>query len=167
MSDINTTIINETFINFLIKAKKSTYANSNIEKSDSSRIGSSDYEYEEILDNKKYTYYDTYFGGVKFIGEEVVYCDTNKPIWGMNYYGITYDDTLGEEAMDNALRPALMKVGEDRNIIPVRGPIKFDNNGYSYTFKITGTIENFDGIEQIYKDNNLIYELHCSGGIIK
>lgn len=133
-------VIDNTFINFLIRAKKSTYANANIEKVSSSRNGSSDYNYEEIIDNKKYTYHDTYFGGVKFIGEEVVYCDKSKPIWGMNYYGITYDDTLGEEAMDNALRPALMKVGEDRNIIPVRGPIKFENNGYIYTFKTTGTI---------------------------
>ena len=160
-------IDDNTFINFLIRAKKSTYANANIEKVSSSRNGSSDYNYEEIIDNKKYTYHDTYFGGVKFIGEEVVYCDKNKPIWGMNYYGITYDDTLGKEIIDNALRPALMKVGEDRDIIPVRGPIKFENNGYIYTFKTTGTIENFDAIEQIYKDNNLIYELHCSGGIIK
>ncbi len=160
-------IIDNTFIDFLIRAKKSTYANSAIEKVVESRVGSSDYNYEEIIDNKKYTYHDTYFGGIKFMGEEVVYCDDNKPIWGMNYYGITYDDALGEEAMDNALRPALMKVGEDRNIIPARGPIKFENNGYIYTFKTNGTIENFDGIEQVYKDNNLIYELHCSGGIIK
>ena len=160
-------VIDNTFINFLIRAKKSTYANANIEKVSSSRNGSSDYNYEEIIDNKKYTYHDTYFGGVKFIGEEVVYCDKNDPIWGMNYYGITYDEALGEEAIDNALRPALMRVGEDRNIIPVRGPIEFENNGYIYTFKTTGTIENFDAIEQIYKDNNLIYELHCSGGIIK
>lgn len=160
-------IIDNTFIDFLIRAKKSTYANSTIEKVAESRVGSSDYNYEEIIDNKKYTYHDTYFGGIKFMGEEVVYCNDNKPIWGMNYYGITYDDTLGEDAMDNALRPALMKVGEDRNIIPVRGPIKFENNGYIYTFKTNGTIENFDGIEQVYKDDNLIYELHCSGGIIK
>ena len=74
---------------------------------------------------------------------------------------------LGEEVMDNALRPALMKVGEDKSVIPVRGIRKFENNGYVYTFKTTGTIENFDGIEQIFKDANLIYELHCSGGIIK
>jgi hypothetical protein len=160
-------IIDNTFVDFLIRAKKSTYANSTIEKVSSSRVGSSDYNYEEIIDNKKYIYHDTYFGGIKFMGEEVVYCDKDKPIWGMNYYGITYDDALGEEAMDNALRPALMKVGEDRNIIPARGPIKFENNGYIYTFETTGTIENFDGIEQIYKDNSLIYELHCSGGIIK
>ena len=167
MSEMIEKIIGDTFIDFLIRAKKSTYANGNIEKVSSSRIGSSDYNYEEIIDNKKYIYHDTYFGGVKFMGEEVVYCDDNNPIWGMNYYGITYDDTLGEEAMDNALRPALIKVDRNTSVNPVRGPIRFENNGYIYTFKTTGTIENFDGIEQIYKDNNLIYELHCSGGIIK
>lgn len=155
------------FEKFLIKAKKSTYANSTIEKVASSRIGSSDYNYEEIIDNKKYIYYDTYFGGTKFMGEEVVYCNDNKPIWGMNYYGVTLDNSLGEEAMDNALRPALMKVGEDTSVIPVRGVAKFENNGYTYIFKQNGTIERFDGIEQIYKNNNLIYELHCSGGIIE
>lgn len=160
-------VIDDTFRDFLIRAKKSTYANSTIEKVKPSRIGSSDYQYEEIVNNKKYTYHDTYFGGTKFMGEEVVYCDSNKPIWGMNYYGVTIDDTLGEEAMDMALRPALMKVGEDKDVIPVRGSSKFINNGYTYTFKVTGTIENFDGIEQIYKEDNLIYELHCSGGIIK
>lgn len=160
------TYFKNTFINFLINAKKSTYANSNIKKVESSRVGSSDYHYEEIIDNKKYIYHDTYFGGTKFMGEEVVYCDDSKPIWGMNYYGVTLDDTLGEEAMDKALRPALMRVGEDEDIIPVRGIAKFENNGYIYTFKTTGTIEKFDGIEQIYKANNLIYELHCSGGMI-
>ena len=159
-------VLNNTFIDFLIRAKKSTYANNTIEKVISSRIGSLDYDYEEIIDNKKYTYHDTYFGGTRFMGEEVVYCDNNKPIWGMNYYGVTFDTTLGEEAIDEALRPALMKVGEEISIIPVRGPVKFDNNGYTYTFRTSGTIENFDGIEQIYKENNLIYELHCSGGII-
>ena len=101
------------------------------------------------------------------MGEEVVYCDSNKPMWGMNYYGVTLEENLGEEAMDNALRPALMKVGEDKNVISTRGPSKFENNGYVYTFRTTGTIDNFDGVEQVYKDNNLIYELHCSGGIIK
>ncbi len=157
----------KTFTKFLIKAKKSTYANSSIEKVEASRLGSSDYNYEEIIDNKRYTYHDTYFGGTKFMGEEVVYCDSNKPVWGMNYYGVTLDGSLGEEAMDNALRPALMKVGEDTSVIPVRGIAKFENNGYTYIFKPSGSIEKFDGVEQIYKDNKLIYELHCSGGIIK
>ena len=49
-------IINNTFIDFLIKAKKSTYANSTIKKARSSRVGSSDYHYEEKIDNKKLIY---------------------------------------------------------------------------------------------------------------
>ena len=101
------------------------------------------------------------------MGEEVVYCNSNKPIWGMNYYGVTLDKTLGEEAMDNVLRPALIKVGEDKNVIPIREPGKYENNGYTYIFKTTVTIENFDGIEQIYKSGKVIYELRCSGGIIE
>lgn len=164
---MNDNVNYKTFVEFLIRAKKSTYANSSVEKVESTRVGSSDYNYEEIIDNKKYTYHDTYFGGTKFMGEEVVYYNNDKPIWGMNYYGVTLDDSLGEEAMDNALRPALMKVGEDTNVIPVRGVSKFENNGYTYTFKQSGTIEKFDGIEKIYKDNKLIYELHCSGGVIE
>ena len=47
------------------------------------------------------------------MGEEVVYCNDETPIWGMNYYGITIDETLSEEAIDKALRPALMAIGQD------------------------------------------------------
>lgn len=42
--------IDNIFTDFLIRAKKSTYANSAIEKVDSSRVGSADYNYEEIMD---------------------------------------------------------------------------------------------------------------------
>lgn len=27
--------------------------------------------------------------------------DDNKPVWVMNYYGVTLDESFGEEAMDN------------------------------------------------------------------
>ena len=56
---------------FLIEAKKKTYANAKIERVASNRLGSKDYEYQK--DNM--LYHDTYFGGVKFIGEEVIYID--------------------------------------------------------------------------------------------
>ena len=32
----------------------------------------------------------------------------------MTYYGVTFDDTLGEKEIDNALRTALMKVRENK-----------------------------------------------------
>ena len=147
---------------FLIEAKKQTYANSSADKIPSSRLNSKDYEYKK----NNMIYHDTYFGGTNFIGEELVYVD-EQPYWGMNYYGVTLDKSLGEEAMDNALRPALMKVGEDITIIPVRGPKKFINGDYIYTFDVDGDIENFNGVETVYKNDIKIYELKCSGGLIK
>ena len=152
----------EKLIDFLIEAKKQTYANGSIEKSESTRLGSKDYEYKK----GNMIYHDTYFGGTKFIGEEMVYCGTDAPKWGMNYHGVTFDMNLSEETMDKALRPALMQVGNDKDILPVRGPKKFENDGYVYTFNSEGTIENFIGVEEIYKDNKLIYRLECHGGYI-
>ena len=147
---------------FLIEAKKQTYANENVSKTASSRLNSNDYEYKK--DNM--IYHDTFFGGTNFIGEEVVYID-NKTYWAMNYYGTTLDENLSEEAMDKALRPALMKVGENNNVIPVRGPKEFINGEYKYDFEVNGDINCFNGIETIYKNNVKIYELKCTGGLIK
>lgn len=147
---------------FLIEAKKQTYANEKVEKVNSSRLGSKDYEYK----NDNMIYHDTYFGGTNFIGEEVVYLD-NKIYWAMNYYGVTLDETIGEEAMDKALRPALMLVGINDDVISVRGPKNFTNGEYVYSFDVDGNLEYFSGIETIYKNDKKIYELKCNGGLIK
>ncbi len=155
-------INNKEFLEFLVNAKKGTYANSDAPKVLPSRLKSKDYEFTD----GNFTYHDTYFGGVKFMGEEVVYYNDNI-LWGMNYYGVTIDDSLTEEVMDKVLRVALMKVGEDKDIMPIRGPKEFINEDYLYTFNVDGDMENFIGTEQIYKDKKLIYELKCHGGIIK
>lgn len=147
---------------FLIDAKRKTYANANGKRASSTRRGSKDYEYT----NGNMTYHDTYFGGTKFIGEEVVYENSETPIWGMNYYGVTVVDTLSEEAIDKALRPALMMVGSD-NIVPVRGPREFINGEYKYTFEVEGDLKEFKGTETIYKNDEKVYVLECHGGMIK
>lgn len=152
---------------FLSIAKKKTYASQSAPRVNNSRAGSIDYEYTTMMNDKKMTYHDTFFGGTKFMGEEVVYINEDKPCWGMNYYGVTLDESLSEEVMDNAIRPALMQVGIDKKVLPVRGPSKFEQKEYTYTFESTGTIENFIGTERIYKNNTLIYELHCHGGVIR
>ena len=86
--------MNSDLYHFLVEAKKQTYANEKVKKILSSRKGSFDYEYS----NDKMIYHDTYFGGTKFMGEEVVYSSNDTPIWGMNYYGITLNENLSEEA---------------------------------------------------------------------
>ncbi len=148
---------------FLIEAKKQTYANENVKKQESTRVSSHDYEYSR----NNMVYHDTYFGGTNFMGEEIVYSPSDTPVWGMNYYGITLDENLSEEAIDKALRPALMQVGIDQNTIPVRGPKEFINGEYKYTFLVNGNLNHFEGIETIYKNNNKVYELKCHGGLIK
>lgn len=147
---------------FLIEAKKETYANANAKKVSSSRVGSSDYEYG----NSGMTYHDTYFGGTNFMGEEVVYSSSQKPIWAMNYYGVTLDEKISEDAMDKALRPALMQVGIDETL-PVRGPKEYINGDYKYEFKVVGDLTYFEGEETIRKNDILIYKLKCHGGLIK
>ena len=157
----------DNYINFLIEAKKNTYANGNMLKTTSLRQGSNDYHFESKIGDKKAIYHDTYFGGKRFIGEEVVYLDSEEPFWGMNYYGYSLNDDEYEKAIANALRPALMQVGIDKKVLPLRGPSKFVNGDYIYTFECNGTMDNFVGVEKIYKNNELIYELYCYGGIIK
>ena len=151
---------------FLIDAKKETYANSNALKSEPSRMGSKDYHFEYETEGCLMSYHDTFFGGTNFIGEEIVYLD-NAAKWGMNYYGKTLNESLSESAIDEVLRPALMKVGEDSSILPVRGPSRFENDEWLYTFKSNGTLEDFSGVEEIYKDGELVYQLNCTGGIIE
>lgn len=151
---------------FLLKAKKMTYASSDAPKVSSSRIESVDYEFKESVEGEEMIYHDTFFGGTKFIGEEVIYRG-GKVKWAMNYYGVTLDDNLSEEVMDNALRPALMQVGKDESVLPVRGPSHFVNNGYTYTFSSEGDLFNFTGTEEIYYKDNLIFTLKCHGGIIE
>ena len=145
---------------FLINAKKGTYANGDVSKMSSSRVGSNDYEYSD----GKFVYHDTYFGGTCFMGEEVVYSDS-IPIWGMNYYGVTLDESLSEEAVDMVLRPALMLVGTD-NILPVRGPREFINGDFKYNFDVDGDLNFFNGIETVYKNDSKVYVLKCHGGRI-
>lgn len=160
--DLDRLLLERDLTSFLIEAKKETYANANVERVESSRLGSKDYEYKK----DSFVYHDTYFGGTQFMGEEVVYIDEQSPKWGMNYYGVTLDSSLSEEAMDKALRPALMQVGKD-DILPVRGPKRFENGDYVYTFTVTGTLACFSGVEEIYKNQQLIYQLRCQGGFIE
>lgn len=52
-------------------------------------------------------------------------------------------------------------------MLPLRGPSKFESGDFLYTFETTGTMQNFKGTEKIYKNNKLIFELCCHGGIIE
>lgn len=145
---------------FLEEANLNTYANKDVEKASPLRPGSSDYHFEK----GDLTYHDTYFGGTKFMGEEVVY-KNNKPAWGMNYYGFTFDNKIDEDSFDAILRPALMSGSGDN--IPIRGPKEFVNGEWKYTFNVDGDLKNFTGVEEISKNGKINYRLYCHGGFIE
>ena len=95
--------------NFLITAKKATYAGKGAETA-SSRVKSHDLIYQD----GEYMYYDTYLGGDKFAGEEALWI-SEVPFWSMNYIGrVTGDNFSGD-----FLKEALLLVPEDK---PFRGP---------------------------------------------
>lgn len=145
-------------VEFLIKAKTSTYADGIKYKVPSTKPNSIDYHYVE--DN--YIYHDTYFGSSEFYGKEIVSLD-NKPIWHMEYKGGILDNETAD-IYATVLRPALKNVDQD---LPLRGPKEFIVDNYKYTFETIGSLDYFKGIERIYKKDKLVYELICYGGKYK
>lgn len=150
----------ENLSNFIKTAKKNTYASETVKKTLSQRPSSKDYEYAE----GEFIYHDTYFGGVSFIGEEIVY-ENQKPIWGMNYNGYVIDKTITEAEIDKSLRGALKQNYDD--VIPVRGPKYFKIENYEYKNNVSGKLDRFEGREEILKDGVIIYHAIFHGGLIK
>lgn len=145
---------------FLEEASKSTYANKDAPKAPSSRLKSEDYHFEK----DGLIYHDTYFGSRDFIGEEVVYKD-NKPVWGLNYYGLILSETTNEKELYGFLREALMQ--EYSDIIPVRGPKNYQQGDWEYNNSADGELDRFTGTEEIYRAGVLVYKCHYHGGFIE
>jgi len=150
----------EKLTSFLKEANKATYANKNAIKADSSRLKSEDYHFEK--DNM--IYHDTYFGGRDFIGGEVVYED-GIPMWGENYFGFILDESLDEKVVYDFLRKALMEEYDDA--MPVRGPAHFREDNKEYKFNADGDLNNFNGVEEILFDGEVVYRCFVHGGVIK
>ncbi len=146
--------INESIIDFLCRAKKSTYAGKGPEGK-SSRPNSHDLEYAE----RNLKYIDTYLGGERFSGEEGLWQD-DIPFWSMNYTGRVLDERFS----GSFLKEALSLVNEDN---PYRGPIIYQNGQYKYHCIINGEFNWFQGYEEIYFDDIKVFECYFHGGSIK
>lgn len=149
---IKTNIEYNDLIDFLILAKRNTYAGNGVEQKESSRPGSHDLIYE----NDKYKYIDTYLGGERFSGEEAVFKD-DIPIWAMNYSGIEINDKFSA----SFLKSALSRVKESK---PYRGPEIYREGEYLYICKVDGDFDWFQGKEEIYWQEEKVYECVFHGG---
>lgn len=142
-------------IDFLLVAKKNTYATGN-NKVDSCRMNSHDYRYE---DKSGFIYLDSYLGGECFAGEEVVWLHEN-PVWSMNYVG----RVIGENFSGDFLKEVLMEVLTD---LPFRGPEIYTKGDYHYHCKVDGEFVWFQGYEEIFYMDEKIYECYFHGGTIR
>ncbi len=146
--------MDKEIIEFLIRAKRATYAGKGPE-SPSSRPASHDLVYTE----GNLTYIDTYLGGERFAGEEALWQD-GVPIWAMNYSG----RVIGEGFSGDFLKESLLLVPPE---MPFRGPLSHRNGPFAYRCEAEGDFDWFFGREDILKDDVIIYECLFHGGRIR
>jgi transcriptional regulator with XRE-family HTH domain len=140
-------------IDFLMRAKKSTYAGNGPETV-SSRLQSHDLEFKD----GDFYYLDTYVGGEKFAGEEALWYKEN-PIWSMNYIG----RVLNPEFSGAFLKECLLLVPQDS---PFRGPLSYGKGDYSYHSIVQGDFDWYQGYEEIFCKTIKVYECFFHGGLI-
>lgn len=143
---------------FLVEAKINTYANSKENQEKTLKDGSR----ELIYERDEWKYRDRYFGFNPFIGEEVVW-KNSKVLWGMNYYGKIVSDKVDAKNIYQFLQKVMRLVKAGR---PFRGPTTFQEGEWNYRNKSNGIVAKFDGIEEIYFQDEKMYELKYHGGNI-
>ena len=141
-------------IEFRLEANVNTYA-AYMNETESTRLDSHDFTYR----NGQYTYHDTYVGGEQFAGEEAIWYD-GKSQYAMNYAGRVLSQRFSGDFLKEALRMA------DTNM-PYRGPEYYQSGQYTYRCNVVGDFTWFQGYEEIYCENEKVYECYFHGGIMK
>jgi len=149
--------MDKNIIDFLVRAKKDTFAGSGARLSPS-RPNSKDLQYTEGA----LKYIDTYLGSTKFAGEEALWKD-DIPFWSMNYIGRPLSEDVPVELLWKFLTEALLLVPEE---YPYRGPSQYDNGDFSYKCTVDGDFHWLSGREEIYFKGDKVYELVFHGGSI-
>lgn len=144
----------EELMLFRLEANVNTYA-AFMNEVDATRPDSHDFRYEK----GDYMYYDTYVGGEQFAGQEAVW-RMGKAVYAMNYTGRVLSDKFSGNFLKEALRKA------DINM-PYRGPEYYQAGEYVYKAKVSGDINWFQGYEEIYWQNEKVYECYFHGGLLR
>jgi hypothetical protein len=142
---------------FIYEASKGTYASGN----ESIKQIQSDKSTVITYSRGKYSYHDNYFGGEPYGGREVVFID-NQPVWMMVYYGFVYHDQVDKDVYSFLVESLSRATLND----PYRGPVLYEKDNWRYENKVEGTLENFSGMEKIYKDTICIYQARYIGGLV-
>jgi hypothetical protein len=141
-------ITSEELEAFIVRAKAATY------------VGDGDLRFTD----GDLEYYDSYFGGADFLGQEVVRLG-QIPIWGMNYYGYLLEpDSLDAAGAGRVIKRALSAMYAEGRFL---GGFSYRLDGWVYVDESRGTVERFEGAERIESaDGRTAYRLSYHGGRI-
>jgi hypothetical protein len=149
-------------LSFLIEAKLHTYAAQGDEASVAPVLnGSKQLEFR----SGDFLYRDIYFGFRYFVGQEVVEVQ-GRPVWSMAYAGgMTRPvETVSAGEVYAFLRQALRLVSPS---CPYRGPTFMQVDAFTYRNTWTGSMEGFTGSEEISYNDDIVYTLTYTGGLIR
>lgn len=76
----------------------------------------------------------------------------DEPVWSMNYYG----DVLNAEFKSSFLKEAVMYPSIE---LPYRGKKFYRKDDYTYLMEVNGNFNKFSGVEKIFFEDSLTYEL--------
>jgi hypothetical protein len=144
---------------FIVKTKAATYVGGRA-KSPPCRPGSHDLQFRD----GDFAYLDSYFGGVDFIGEEVVYYK-NEPVWAMNYYGrILKPEMIAAAEAGSIIKQSLSAMYREGRFL---GGFEHDTGDGVYTDTSEGDVASFTGKEWITRQGIRVYELIYHGGLVR
>jgi len=151
-------ITNSQLCEFLVKAKKATYAAGDLAKKIVNDDKSTTLEFEE----GSLKYHDNYFGGEPYGGREVVFVD-GKPFYIMTYYGQVDASVTNPGNIYGVLINALKLIPKD---FPFRGPQKYEQSPFVYKNTYTGKVDSFYGEETISDKGVVVYSARYAGGLV-
>lgn len=144
--------------NFLVMAKKNTYAKNGEGKETALQDGSKEFIFKKGL----WKYRDRYFGFNPFIGQEVVWYK-DRPFWTMNYFGEVVSKKANPKTVYNFLKICLTQVNKS---MPYRGPHNSARENFIYQNKVIGSLKKFSGKEIIKLKRSKVYNLKYQGGTL-
>jgi len=155
----------EELAEFLVKAKKNTYASVNKMKIASERPRFDELEFRE----GGYYYRDSYCGFFQAPGMEIVRIGgkDGTPIWTMAYSGGMIDRFYGDVAFAKQVFGFLKKaLGVVPLQMPFRGPNNLKEGKWEYVNEVLGDIKRFSGHERILYNGEEVFNQDYIGGIV-
>ena len=152
----------ENLEKFILKAKANGWVGAmpGGKKIGPSRLGSYDVTFEE----GDFFYQDSFVGLSDFCGQEHI-CLKNDPVWSQVYYGyIVRPDLFNGPRTVEVLRSALSAMYSEERFL---GNFEFRYQECKYKDVNSGNYKKFQGKEEIFLENTLVYELQYFGGLVR